>query len=133
MPKMILTKTNYVDLAEKTIKDLSNRTDRKGRKIPLLSTSKIRKILSMSADIYNDAKRIAGDTIDDDMKSRIQYLRMHVAYEAGRDRAVKDFIEAAKLLDIIQEIGCSKEQLILFCHYMEALVAYQRYFGGRDN
>ena len=130
---MILNKTNYVDLAEKTIKDLSNRTDKRGRNIPLLSTSKIRKILSMSADIYNDVKRLSGDTIDDEMKSRVQYLRMHVAYEAGRDRAVKDFINAARLLEIIQEIGSSKEQLILFCHYMEALVAYQRYFGGKDN
>ena len=130
---MILNKTNYVDLAEKAINEMLNRRDKYGKKYPKLTTTKIRKILSMSADIYNDVKRTTSEKIDEEMRGRLQYLRMHIVYEAGRDGAVKNLVETARLLECIQEIGSSREQLIVFCHYMEALVAYHRFLGGRDN
>ena len=30
----------------------------------------------------------------------------------------------------LNEIGNSKEELLLFCNYMESLVAYHKYYGG---
>ncbi len=125
---MNLNKENYVDVAESVIEKL---IDEKGRYI--LTTSQIRNILAMVSDIYNDARHIKGDKINDDMISRIQYLKLHVAYAAGRDSKVKDFVNSADILNQIKKIGNSKEQLILFCHYMEALVAYRKYLGERDS
>ena len=128
---MILSKTNYVDLADKTMA-AQRIQDRTGKYVIKLSTSKIRKLLSMSADIYNEAKRLPGNSLNEEMKSKLQYMKMHFIYEAGRDQVVRSFIEKAKLIETIDEVGSSKEQLIVFCHYMEALVAYQRFFFCLD-
>ena len=55
-----------------------------------------------------------------------------MAYEAGRDLTVKDFVEEAGLLEQLKDVQSDRKKLLLFCRYMEALVAYHRYYGGRD-
>ena len=45
---------------------------------------------------------------------------------------LKDFVTSANLLSYIKGIGSSREQMIRFAQYMEALVAYHKYFGGRE-
>jgi len=120
--------TNYVDQAEKII---SNLRDEKGK--IKLTTSKIRNILSMVSELYNDTQRFREKELSDEMASRVQYLKMRVAYEAGRDGTVREFVTKANLLEEIGKIGRDKDRLIVFCHYMEALVAYHRYYGGREN
>ena len=125
----ILQADNYVEIAEGVIKNL-NRD--KGNKL-LLTTSKIRNILAMVSELYNDAQRLRAETLSDELIGRVQYLKMRVAYEAGRDDVVRDFVEMAQLLGEIDRVGRKKERLILFCHYMEALVAYHKFLGGRDN
>lgn len=122
----MINKTNYVTKAEQVMRNITNDNSR-------LTTTKIRKLLSMSAEIYNDASRLIVNELDDDILARIQYLRMQIAYQAGRDRDVKRFVEQSNLLEEIQLIGADKEKLIVFCHYMEALVAYHRFYGGKDN
>lgn len=125
---MTINHENYVDEAEKVIKSLSK--DRHNNL--LLTTSKIRNILSMINDIYNDTLHYKEDKIDNELKGRVQYLRMRIAYETGREKIVMDFEKKAHLMDYIKEIGDNKQNLILFCHYMEALVAYHKYYGGKD-
>ena len=120
--------TNYVDQAQKII---SNLRDEKGK--IKLTTSKIRNILSMVSELYNDAQRFREKELSDEMASRVQYLKMRVAYEAGRDGTVRKFVTKANLLEEIGKFGRDKDRLIVFCHYMEALVAYHRYYGGREN
>lgn len=124
-PHVELTKENYVTEAENVIREL-----RQG--YYKLTTSKIRKLLALVSDLYNDVKRERSDRLNADWVGRIQYVRMHIAYEAGRDSVVKEFAEKAHLLDLINQIGTDKEKLIIFCHYMEALVAYHRFYGGKD-
>ena len=125
---MIITKDNFLKKAEEGI----NKSCVEGKERDWISTSKLRKILAMVSDIYNDARRLSEEQLDEDMKSRVQYLKLHVIYEAGRDfKIVKPFIDNTKILQIIDEIGESKDQLITFCHYMEALVAYRK-FKGKD-
>ena len=134
-----LTNENYVSEAEKVIKEIRDNAKKGG----MVTTSKIRKILAMVSDIYNDARHISGDKLDTEMISRIQYLKMHVVYEAGRDKEirqgrnymdgpVKSFIIKADIINQIDQIGTSKSNLITFCHYMEALVAYRKFLGERD-
>lgn len=128
-------KTEYVNYAENVMKQLRDNAipDRRtGEKKIEVTTSQIRNILSMVSAIYDDTSLVIGEKIDEDMQARIMYLKMRIAYEAGRTNAVKKFVEKAGLLKYIDKIGNSKDELILYCHYVEALVAYHKYYGGRD-
>lgn len=123
--KITLTKENYVETADKVMQELVKTEKR-------LTTTKIRNLLSMVSDLYNGIRREHSQVLNSDWVSRIQYVRMHFAYEAGREPSVKKFIDQADLMDVIKDIGTSREKLILFCHYMEALVAYHRFYDGKD-
>jgi CRISPR-associated protein Csm2 len=120
-----------VDSAEKAILSMGKK-DKTGKIKIGITTSKIRNLLAMISEIYNDAMHTQGDSLDEDMQSRIAYLKMRFAYEAGREPAVKDFVKKAEIFEAIDSIGKNKEQLIVFCHYMEALVAYRKYYFGND-
>ena len=123
---------NYVERAEEVIKSLV-KEDKNGNKKIDLTTSKIRNILSMVSDLYNDTQRLKGEKLSDELYMRTQYLKMRLAYEAGRDKITKDFIEKAKLMKEIDNIAKSRTALLNFCHYVEALVAYHKYYGGKEN
>ena len=125
---MKINALNYVDVAESVI--LALKKENNGRLA--LTTSKIRGLLSMTASIYTDVQRDRSKTLSEELQSRVQYLRMRVAYEAGRDPVVKKFVIKAELLEQLSNIRADKERLLLFCRYMEALVAYHRYHGGND-
>ncbi len=131
---MELTKTNYVDQAEKVMSNLKKGKDNK----IILTTSKIRNILTTTATIYDNVKRSKGNLTIDEI-SDVQNLRMKLVYEYGRDESgnketgVKDFIDKSNLIEEIKKIGDDREKLIIYCKYVEALVAYHRYFGGKDN
>lgn len=128
-----ITEQNYVDKAERVIKELSEKKNQKtGRPIPMVTTSKIRNLLAMTADIYNTVLNDGSDTLSGELVGRIEYLRVHYVYECGRERSVKDFVEKAEILTILKEIGNKKENYILFNRYMEALVAYHRFYGGKE-
>lgn len=123
---MKLTNENYVEAAEHVIQNLLN------YKRTILTTSKIRNILSMISDIYNDLRYQPDDNLGTEMRGRIQYLKLHIVYEAGRETTVREFVEEADLLGVLDDIGDSKERFLLFCHYMEALVAYRKFLGKND-
>ena len=122
---MGINKENYVDQAEQVIKNLM--TDRKGN--ITLTTSKIRNILAMVSEIYNEVVHESGEVLSSESQERIQYLR--IVYESGRETSVKDFVQKAKILEELKKVKDSKSQFLLFCRYMEALVAYRK-FSGRD-
>lgn len=123
-----LTDENYVSQAEAVIKRL---IDENGKN-KILTTSKIRKLLAMISDMYTKAKRLKSNTLNSDLLTKIQYFKMHTVYEAGRESSVKKFVEEAQITNQIDKIKTDREKLILFCHYMEALVAYRKFLGGRD-
>lgn len=126
---MKIDELNYVDAANNVILALKN--DDKFGKLTL-TTSKIRNLLSMTSALYTDAQQQREDKLSTEMQSRVQYLRMRVAYEAGRDQTVKSFVVKAELLEQLSAIRDDRKKLLLFCRYMEALVAYHRFHGGQD-
>lgn len=126
-----LTGENYVDLAENVIKNLETEKYGKDKTRPKLTTSKIRNLLAMNTDIYNDVRNIQGNELDNSIKERINYMKVRFIYEAGRDGIVKDFVEKSNIINYMKSI-CDKSSYILFSRYMEALVAYHRYYGGKD-
>ena len=120
----------YVEDAEKVFKDWYSTRDKK------ITTSKIRGLLSGMSDIYNDVVRVEGEELPQDIVDRIQYLKEQFVYEYGRDDkkdgSVRRFINESKILNKIDQIGTSKKKFIEMERYMEALVAYHRFYGGKD-
>lgn len=130
-----INETNYVDKAEKAILSLRDKAEqqRRGRGEPkIVTTSKIRNLLAMTADIYNQVMICQNDKLSDDLKGRIEYLRVRFMYECGREPLVKNFVEEADVLPILKEINGSKKNYILFSRYMEALIAFHKYYDGKD-
>lgn len=130
-----INETNYVDKAEKAIRSLRDKAEqqRRGRgELKIVTTSKIRNLLAMTADIYNQVMICQNDKLNDDLKGRIEYLRVRFMYECGREVLVKNFVEEADILSILKEINGSKKNYILFSRYMEALIAFHKYYGGKD-
>jgi CRISPR-associated protein Csm2 len=123
-----IKESNYVNKAEEVIgiiKTEGIRGDRVDSRI-VLSTSQIRNLLSMTADMYSQAQNDPNPDLSEDLKKKVQYLRVAIVYAAGREEAVKKFVEKTKLLDVVKEIK-SRDDLILFCRYMEALVAFRKF------
>jgi len=121
---------DYTSKAEKVITELR---DELGRNYQNFTTSKIRNILGMVSDIYNDVVFKQDETLSEDITERIEYLKVKLIYECGREPyVIKPFEYKAGLIRIINGIGNSREKFIAFSRYMEALVAYHRYYGGKD-
>lgn len=122
---------NYVNQAEKIMKERMEDQTFKN-----LTTSKIRNILSMVSEIYNSELCNNQDELSTDSVNKLQHMRIRLVYEAGRDndkdKVIKAFIEQAKILEYVKDIGKSREKFMKFAQYMEALVAYHRYFGGKE-
>lgn len=145
--KQWITRENYVSEAEnvwKTIntynKDLDKKVEEKKIKFYQaqkekieITTSKIRTILSLNTTIYNDVMLNKEENLALDIRDNIQYLKVRIAYECGRDEKVKEVVTIAQLLEEIDRIGDKREKYLTFSRYLESLVAYHRYFGGRDN
>ena len=125
----------YVDEAEKVIKELQGKnfkvkSNKSQNKMDELTTSQIRNLLSLTSTLYDEVQtKPMSDVMD-----RIAYLRVQFIYQSGRNAAVKKLVELADILNILKSIQekQEKERLIRFCHYMEALVAYFKYYGGKE-
>ena len=129
---MKLTEENYVWIAEQAFKELCSENDQKGRLVGPVTTSKIRNLLAMTSDIYNDVVNSQSDKLNAEIIGRINYMKIRFIYEAGREPKVKKLVDKAKILEHLEEIKGSRDQYILFSRYMEALVAYRKFYGGRD-
>lgn len=102
-----------------------------------LKTSQIRKFLTAVNAITNKvniykAKHLDMITLPDELAGEVQFLKVKAAYQAGRDRAVKDFMIKSQMKDEIQRIGTSIAKYEEFARYIEALVAYHKFYGGKD-
>lgn len=128
-----VTEQNYVEEAEQAIIRLKEKKNKNGKTVEMVTTSKLRNLLAMTADIYNIVMNCDTDTINEELCSRIEYLRVRFMYEAGREPKVKALLEETSILELLKQINGSKKNYILFNRYMESLVAFHRYYGGKDN
>ena len=79
---MRINKNNYVDKAEKVIQKLVEDSKQKNRgKVNIVTTSKIRNLLAMTADIYNQVLVYTNEKLNEDISGRIEYLRVRFMYE----------------------------------------------------
>ena len=114
---------DYLDKAEKLMAELAGR----------ISTSKIRRLYSMVTEIYNQEILSTEERLSPESTAAIGMMRVRFAYEAGRDEKVKDFISRSKLMNYLKDVGDSRDKFMDFARYMEALIAYHKFFGGREN
>ena len=128
---MILEQNTYVAKAEKAINECRKVTNSRG-KVEMITTSQIRNLLAMTADIYNQVMLSMNDVLSEEITGRIAYLKIRFIYEMGRDSKMKTFAQQAEILKAIDEIGNSKQKYILFSRYMEALVAYHVFYSEEE-
>lgn len=125
---------NYVERAENVVKSLY--LDGRGEKNRrgMITTSQIRNLLSGISDIFNDVVILdEGSQLPADIVNRVNYLKVQFVYESGRQGgALRNFIDKAGLIKEIEAAAASKEAFIKMEIYMEALVAYHKYYGGED-
>ena len=118
-----LTSENYADSAERRVKNYMDKYTR-----DRVTMTKLRGIYSLVMNVYTrvndaaDSQRNKGD---------IQYLKVRMAYESGREASVKQFLEETSLREQLGYIT-SYEQFMLFCRYAESLVAYFKFYGGEE-
>ena len=95
---------------------------RRTKKEKQLSTSQIRNIL-------DEIQRISTKDFQE-VKNKLHLLRPKLAYAAGRHKGrVKDF------RDVVEEaikLITEPEHFKNFRNFVEAIVAYHRYYGGKD-
>ena len=124
---------SYVDEAQRIIDELYNgKDDKKDKKNNKITTSQIRGLLSGISDIYNDVVQLESNELTEDLKNRILYLKVQFVYESGRDQKVKEFINRTGMIRYIDNALKGKKEFIEMERYMEALVAYHRFYGGKD-
>ena len=116
---------DYVDEAERIMRSLMSQPKK-------VTNSKIRNLLSLVTDIYNEENIRTEEKLRPESVVKLNLMRVRVAYECGRDDTVKSFVARTNLLEYLKGISTDRADLIRFAHYMEALVAFHRYFGGKE-
>lgn len=129
---------NIVDKAELAIKSIRKPNKKNHDKLVIeLKTNQIRKILTAvnilknKVDIYKIAKS-KEKKLDEELQMEIEFLRVNMSYQAGRDNLVREFIEKADLLNMVKDINGDIKAFEKFCKYVEALVAFHKFYGGQD-
>lgn len=127
---------DVVTEAEKAIEGLKYK-DKNNRDRIDVTTSQIRKFLTAvnvvrnKVDLYK-AKNKGAESLSKELTAEIKFLKVNLLYQAGRTAAVKQFMTVSKLDIIIDGIGDSLARFVKFTKYVEALVAYHKFLGGRD-
>lgn len=117
-------------------------TNQKDKYIPLISTSQIRKFLSAVNKINNKIEyQNNSDVLSKDIVDEIAYMRVQFAYIVGKNKdnnkknmeIKKSFEKLHEKLDTaMANIKNSKSEFISFARYVEAIIAYHKFYGGRD-
>ena len=94
-----------------------------------ITTSQIRKFLS-GINLLQNKMNNEEETLSDETVSEIKYLKIKLAYQAGREKKIKVLYD--NLVPEIDNIGNSKKKFIEFSKYIEAIVAYHKFYGGKD-
>ncbi|WP_315003534.1 type III-A CRISPR-associated protein Csm2 [uncultured Selenomonas sp.] len=141
MPETKDTQERIPDLAheaESVIQRLNTRINKRGEKEITLTTAQIRKFLSAVNALTNKISMYrtrCGETnvLSPELAAEVKFLKVKLAYQVARNRrTVGDFENKANLMARIDQIGTDMKKYDAFIHFVEALVAYHKFHGGRD-
>lgn len=130
-----------MDIIEEAENAIKMNFDKNGK--PRITTSQIRKLLSAINKIRNKVEyygAVSHNTqeLSDELAGEIKFLKVTLAYMCGRDKQdsknqdVKDFVEKSNLSAHISGVGKDTAKFYELCKYVEALVAYHKFYGGKD-
>lgn len=136
VPKVRFGRKNYVEDAEKVMLYLKSKDFKisQNRKTSELTSTQLRNLLSMTSSIYDITLNQGPDAAVD----KLLQFKIQLLYQSGRTPAIKELVEVARLSEIVNLVlkksteEAQKELTLRLCHYMEALVAYFKYYGGKD-
>lgn len=124
--------------------DVISKLSRDNRDNILLKTNQIRKfltavnILSNKVSVYK-AEHPGAEKMSPDLADEVKYLEVMLVYQIGRDNAqnpktksVQEFVDKSRIRDLIKTIGNDIYTFEKFNRYVEALVAFHKFHGGRD-
>lgn len=126
--------------AESVIRQLIYK-DNNGRDRIDLTTGQIRKVLTAINALTNKITVYAAQNenvteLPENLAAEVRYLKVKIAYQVGRDKArgnpVKNFVDKAELFKRIEAVGTNIDRYEEFARFVEALVAYHKFYGGRD-
>lgn len=127
---------DYVDQAERVMRELHDK-EVKNTKYKMVTKAQIRKFLTAVNAVTGEVEQYRllqqGTKLPEDLRMQVKFLKVKLAYQIGRmGTPVKDFNDKAELMDWIDGIGDSVEKYQKFARYVEALVAFHKFYGGKD-
>lgn len=128
-------KIDIIEKAENAIK--ANLVDGKNGKQPEITTSQMRKFLSAVNVLKNKVDLYVNTTgnteeLSEELAGEIKFLKVTLAYMSGREKKVKKFAKQADIDSFIDSVGMNTKNFNTLCKYIEALVAYHKFYGGKD-
>lgn len=109
-----------VDKDGKAFSEIAEKTGR------LLKESNV--TVTQLRKVFTEVKRLSPD--DESYKYKLKLLKAKMAYTSGRFPKLKDFQDIVnKALPIAEQ---NEKTLERFKDFFEAVVAYHRFFGGRE-
>ncbi len=129
--------SDKVDLAQNVMKKLSTATDKWG-KPAMVTTSQLRRFLTAVNTVTGKVEQYQNETgeqgnLSADLAAQVKFLKVKLAYQVGRQgKVVADFEKEADLMAAIDSIGSDAKKYEEFARYVEALVAFHKFYGGKD-
>jgi CRISPR-associated protein Csm2 len=135
-----MAQEDQVDKAEKIMKNLS-------RNRHMVTTGQIRKFLtavnSVSGKIDMYRNQHAGENVQTmpvELQAEVKYLKVKLAYQIGRARPkrqgdvnpVEELAKEAGLMERIDNVKNDMAKYDEFARFIEALVAFHKFYGGKD-
>ena len=128
--------SDKVDLAQKVMYTLSH--DNQGKQKRMMTTSQIRRFLTAVNTVTGKVEQYQNETgtlekLSTDLAAQVKFLKVKLAYQVGRQgKVVADFAKEADLMAAIDSIGSDAKKYEEFARYVEALVAFHKFYGGKD-
>ena len=132
-------------MAEEKVKDIAQeaenvilRLKKDGGGKLVITKSQIRKFLAAVNALTNKvddyrARNPRAVELSPALASAVKYLKVQLVYQAARNQtSVQPFVKQARLKERIDSIGADLRAYEDFAHYVEALVAYHKFYGGED-
>ena len=132
-------------MAEEKVKDIAQeaenvilRLKKDGGGKLVITKSQIRKFLAAVNALTNKvddyrARNPRAVELSPALASAVKYLKVQLVYQAARNQtSVQPFVKQARLKECIDSIGTDLRAYEDFAHYVEALVAYHKFYGGED-
>jgi CRISPR-associated protein Csm2 len=110
---------------------------RQGRNSPI-TTGQVRKTLAAINIIRNEIIQNNSNSLEltESQTLRVKYLEARLAYQAGRLDWQHKFLRDKffkPLITIVKQIGSDRQKFERFAMMMESIVAYHKFYGGRND